>query len=90
MKFLPASPWDYVTSTAKDGKVRFDPRKSFEFGSFWISTTWGFILIFQNKFSEWFFVGYMAAWTVARFLRDREQRLSSPPHSSRKVDNPDG
>lgn len=88
MSFLPASPWDYVTSTGKDGKVRFDPRKSFEFGSYWVSTTWGCVLLYQGKFSEWFFVAYMAAWTAARFLRDREQRLTNAPAARRKPDNP--
>lgn len=86
MSFLPASPWDYVTSTGKDGTVRFDPRKSFEFGSYWVSTAWGCILLHQGKFSEGFFLAYMAAWTAARYLRDREQRLATP---SRKVDDPD-
>ena len=79
MKWLPASPWDYVTSTDRFGTVRFDPRKSFEWGAWWVSTIWGCILIYQGKFSEFFFVGYMAAWTTARFLRDREQRLNNPP-----------
>jgi len=73
---LPASPWDYVTSTDKQGRVRFDPRKSFECGSFLVSTTCGSILIYQQQFSEWFFIGYMAAWTAARWLRDREQRMT--------------
>lgn len=89
MSFLPSSPWDYVTSTDKHGKVRFDPRKSFEWGSYWVSTTWGSVLLYQGKFTEWFFVGYMAVWTGARYLRDREQRLSNAPTTRQKPDNPD-
>jgi len=85
MSFLPASPWDYVTSTDKHGKLRFDPRKSFEFGSYWTSTIWGCVLIYQGLFSEWFFAAYMACWTGARWLRDREQRMGA----AHKVDNPD-
>ncbi len=71
MKLLPASPWDYLTST-KDGATRFDARRSFEFGSFWVTTIWGSVLIY----TEWFFLAYLATWTAAKYLRDREQRLS--------------
>lgn len=88
MKFkLPASPWDYVTSTDRLGNTRFDPRKSFEFGAFWFSTVWGCILVYQRSFTEFFFIGYMAAWTAARYLRDREHRLTNA--SQPKPDNPD-
>ena len=77
MKLLPASPWDYITST-KDGAVRFDPRKTWEAGAFLISA-WGFIyLTLHDKLTEAYFVGFMATWAAARFLRDREQRLSKP------------
>lgn len=68
--------WDYITSTDKQGNTRFDPRKTFEFGAFWVSTVWGSVMVYQEKFTEWFFVGYMSAWVAARFLRDREQRLN--------------
>ena len=81
---VPASPWDYVTSTDRKGVVRFDARKSFEFGAFWFSTAWGCVLVYQQLFTEFFFIGYMAAWTAARFLRDREQRLN------RKQEPPEG
>lgn len=74
---LPASIWDYVTSTDRQGRTRFDPRKTFEFWAFWFSTAWGCVLVYQEKFTEFFFIGYMAAWTAARYLRDREQRLST-------------
>jgi hypothetical protein len=84
---LPASPWDIFTSTGRDGKVRFDARKSFEAGAFIVST-WAFVyLTLQSKLTEWFFIGYMTAWTVARYLRDREQRLTNAP--AKRPDNPD-
>ena len=75
---LPASPWDYVTSTDKRGVVRFDARKTFELGSFVLSGVWGSVLVYQHQFTEWFFIGFMATWTAARYLRDREQRLNMP------------
>lgn len=76
MSLLPASPWDYITST-KDGKVRFDPRKTWEAGAFLVSTAAFAWLAYHDKLTEWFFVGYMGTWVGARFLRDREQRLNN-------------
>lgn len=76
MNFLPASPWDYITST-KDGVVRFDPRKTWEAGAF-MSSTWAFFyLTLHGTLTEFFFIGYMGAWAAARYLRDREQRLTN-------------
>ena len=74
---LPASPWDVITSTDKQGNMRFDARKCWECGAFWVSTSWGSILLYQNNLTEWFFTGYLAAWVFARSMRDREQRLMS-------------
>lgn len=75
MKFLPASPWDLVTST-REGVVRFDPRKTWEAGAFLVST-WAFVhLTLANNLNEIFLLAYMGTWVGARFLRDREQRLS--------------
>lgn len=77
MKLLPASPWDYVTSS-KEGVVRFDARKSWEAGAFLVST-WAFIqLTLANNLTEFFLFAYMGTWVGARFLRDREQRLNRP------------
>jgi hypothetical protein len=43
-----------------NGKI--DEKKFARFGA-WIVSTWGFVyLILENKFSEWYFMGYMAAW----------------------------
>jgi len=43
-----------------DGKL--DEKKFVRFGA-WIVSTWGFVyLIVEERFSEWYFVGYMATW----------------------------
>lgn len=78
MKMLPASPWDYITAT-KDGAVRFDARKTWEAGAFVVSTAAFVWLAYGDKLTEWFFIGYMGTWVGARFLRDREQRLTPKP-----------
>lgn len=75
MKLLPASPWDYVTSS-KGAVVHFDPRKTWEAGAFLVSTAAFAWLAYSDKLTEWFFIGYMGTWVGARFLRDREQRLA--------------
>ena len=42
------------------GKI--DEKKFVRFGA-WIVSTWGFVyLIVEERFSEWYFMGYMAAW----------------------------
>ena len=77
----PAQPnlTDLITSTDKTGKVRYDARKCFEAGAF-LTSTWGFVFLTASfKLTEFFFIGYMSAWVGARFLRDREQRLSKTP-----------
>lgn len=67
---------DLISATDKKGRVRIDARKCFEAGCF-LSSTWAFVfLTASGKLTEFFFVGYMSAWVGARFLRDREQRLS--------------
>lgn len=41
---------------------RIDEKKFVRFGA-WIVSTWGFVyLIVEERFSEWYFMGYMAAW----------------------------
>ena len=41
---------------------RLDEKKFMRFGA-WLVSTWGFVyLIVEERFSEWYFVGYMAAW----------------------------
>ena len=79
MKLVPASPWDYITATSKDGVTRFDARKTWEAGAFLVST-WAFIqLTLTNNLTEVFLGAYMVTWVGARFLRDREQRLNAKP-----------
>jgi len=41
---------------------KLDEKKFVRFGA-WIVSTWGFVyLIIDERFSEWYFMGYMAAW----------------------------
>lgn len=43
-------------------KGKIDEKKFVRFGA-WIVSTWGFVyLIVEERFSEWYFMGYMAAW----------------------------
>ncbi|NDB83671.1 MAG: hypothetical protein EB127_13250 [Alphaproteobacteria bacterium] len=43
-------------------KGKIDEKKFVRFGA-WIVSTWGFVyLIIEERFSEWYFMGYMAAW----------------------------
>lgn len=45
-----------------DGKL--NERKITRFGA-WIVSTWGFVyLIVDDKFTEWYFLGYMGAWVA--------------------------
>jgi hypothetical protein len=67
---------DLITATDKKGKARLDARKCFEAGCF-LASTWAFVfLTASGKLTEFFFVGYMGSWVGARYLRDREKRLS--------------
>lgn len=76
MKILPASPWDFITST-KGGVIRFDARKTWEAGAFLVST-WAFVqFTLAGNLTEVFLFAYMGTWVGARFLRDREQRLTN-------------
>ncbi len=63
-----------------DGKI--DEKKFTRFGA-WVVSTWGFVyLILNDKFSEWFFAGYMAAW-VGNALLDKflNKPRENPPDS---------
>jgi len=41
---------------------KLDEKKFVRFGA-WIVSTWGFVyLIIEERFSEWYFMGYMTAW----------------------------
>lgn len=44
----------------KNGQL--DEKKFTRLGA-WIVSTWGFVyLVLDNKFTEWYFTGYMAIW----------------------------
>ena len=67
---------DLITATDKQGIVRLDSRKCFEAGAF-LTSTWIMVFITAaGKFSFEAFGLYMATYTAARFLRDREKRLA--------------
>jgi hypothetical protein len=68
---------------------RLNEAKFMRFTTFVVST-WGFVyLIVDQRFSEWYFAGYMAAWTgnalVNKWLTIKEQSsapLPPPPPKS--------
>lgn len=62
---------------------RVNEAKFARFGAFIVST-WGFVyLIMDERFSEWYFTGYMAAWCgnalVNKYLNSREPAVPTPP-----------
>lgn len=57
----------------------------------WIVSTWGFIyLIMDQKFSEWYFAGYMAAWAgnalISKYL-DRGAATNASSESYSETSN---
>ena len=68
---------DLITSRdKKTGKVWLDPRKCFEAGSFLLSTWVVVYLTSAGKLTVEYFTVFLGVWTTARFLRDREKRLT--------------
>ena len=78
--------WAY--SRSKDTQVdfkdlfcshdRIDTRKFYMLGA-WVVSTWGFIyLLIEERFSEWYFAGYMAAW-VGNALVDKYISTNKEP-----------
>lgn len=66
-----------------DGQL--NEHKFMRFTAFLVST-WGFVyLIVDQRFSEWYFAGYMAAWAgnalINKWLNNRDP-LGSPPSST--------
>jgi hypothetical protein len=54
-----------------------------------VVSTWGFVyLIVDQRFSEWYFAGYMAAWTGNALLnkwlsaKETPQQIPPPPPQS--------
>ena len=74
---------DLITATDKRGTVRLDARKCFEAGAF-LTSTWVLVYITSaNKFSYEAFGLYLATWTAARWLRDREKRMAGLPEAAK-------
>lgn len=68
---------DCVTSTDRNGVVRTDSRKLIEVAT-WYVLTLGFVyIVVQDKLTEWYVAAYLSGATLTRFLRDREQRLTT-------------
>lgn len=69
---------------------RIDEKKFMRFTAFVVST-WGFIyLIVDQRFSEWYFAGYMAAWTGnALFEKWIDSRGAAPAKSTPPPAPPD-
>ena len=66
-----------------DGRI--NEAKFMRFCTFVVST-WGFVyLIVDQRFSEWYFAGYMAAWTgnalVNKWLTIKEQTTTNPANA---------
>ena len=71
---------DLKDLVCKDGRI--NEAKFMRFCTFVVST-WGFVyLIVDQRFSEWYFAGYMAAWTgnalVNKWLSIKEQNTANP------------
>jgi len=79
---------DCLTATDRHGIVRTDARKLIELAT-WYTLTLGFVyIVIQDKLTEWYVMAYIGGATVTRYLRDREQRLSSAS-TRQRPDNPD-
>lgn len=62
-----------------------DEKKFMRFTAFLVST-WGFVyLIVDQRFSEWYFTGYMAMW-AGNALLDKWISNKQPTDSSRSAD----
>jgi hypothetical protein len=78
---------DLKELVCKDGRI--NEAKFMRFCTFVVST-WGFVyLIVDQRFSEWYFAGYMAAWTgnalVNKWLSIKQQNTANavdPPPPS--------
>lgn len=67
-------------------KGKLDEKKFVRFGA-WIVSTWGFVyLIVEERFSEWYFMGYMTAW-VGNAILDKyfTHRLEAQQAASTEV-----
>ena len=78
------------------GKI--DEKKFVRFGA-WIVSTWGFVyLIVEERFSEWYFMGYMTAWVgnalLDKYLTKKDEYepkpIIKPPDNKPKWREDDG
>lgn len=65
-----------------NGKI--NERKFTRFSA-WLVSTWGFVyLIVDQRFSEWYFTGYMALWAgnalLEKYLDQRDKSPQDPPN----------
>lgn len=59
---------------------KLDEKKFVRFGA-WIVSTWGFVyLIVEERFSEWYFMGYMTAWVgnaiLDKYVNNRNEQAA--------------
>lgn len=62
---------------------RLDEKKFVRFGA-WIVSTWGFVyLIVEERFSEWYFMGYMTAWVgnaiLDKYINRQKENFNAKP-----------
>ena len=81
---------DLKDLVCKDGRI--NEAKFMRFCTFVVST-WGFVyLIVDQRFSEWYFAGYMAAWTgnalVNKWLTIKEQTTANPVNAPPPITKP--
>ncbi len=67
---------DLTDLICSDEKI--DEKKFTRLGA-WIVSTWGFVyLILDNKFTEWYFTGYIAVWVgnaiVDKYLNNKSNQ----------------
>lgn len=73
---------DLICSNGKISEAKFARFVAF------VVSTWGFVyLILDQRFSEWYFAGYMAAWTGnALFNKWLDAKLIDSQNAAPKVD----
>lgn len=69
---------DLICSNSK-----LDEKKFVRFGA-WIVSTWGFVyLIVEERFSEWYFMGYMTAWVgnaiLDKYINRQKENFNAKP-----------
>lgn len=74
--------FDIMDLVCVNGRV--SEHKFMRFTAFAVST-WGFVyLIFYNRMTEWYFTGYMVAWTgsalINKWLDKRNQTTGTDPN----------